>query len=225
MAKDLQISQNDLNLFRNDSRGLKAAPMEYTHIAIDTSNVYQIDIDCPQYSEDIKNFLNEYPFTRSSTKAYGRHIFVKDPDFEPRCKRLQFKKTLGNAVELLCGQWAWCPKNEYVNNSNAAFYYSGLDTLIAPGKESVNKTNLVRVAHGKEGDLNSEIHKDIKKYLESLKLECLKGCRFGTIRYDDQYTKYIVSLQAPTNYCPAKKGGAIILLIVHRLKSASAIVS
>ena len=149
LAERPELVHKRLERFRSN-------PNEYTHIAIDTSNVYQIDIDCPQYSEDIKNFLNEYPFTRSSTKAYGRHIFVKDPDSEPRCKRLQFKKELGNAVELLCGQWAWCPKNEYVNNSNAAFYYSGLDTLIAPGKESVNKPTWSAAAHGKEGDLNSE---------------------------------------------------------------------
>ena len=47
----------------------KKYPEEYTHIAMDTRDIHQIDIDCPEYSDEITNILNSHPYTGSSTKA------------------------------------------------------------------------------------------------------------------------------------------------------------
>lgn len=58
---------------------------------MDTRDIHQIDIDCPEYSEDIKKILKSHPYTPSTTKEYGRHIFVKDPAYDAHNNRPQFK--------------------------------------------------------------------------------------------------------------------------------------
>ena len=58
---------------------------------------------------EIKEILDTHRYTGSSTKEYGRHIFVRDILFNAPNNRSQFKKDYGTAVELLTGQWAWCP--------------------------------------------------------------------------------------------------------------------
>ena len=83
----------------------KEYPSEYTHIGIDTRVIHQVDIDCEEYSEEIKTILDTHPYTGSSTKEYGRHIFVRDILFGAPNNRSQFKKHHGTAVELLTGQW------------------------------------------------------------------------------------------------------------------------
>jgi phage/plasmid-associated DNA primase len=110
----------------------------YTHVAMDTREVFQIDIDCPDYADVFTNLMDgneagqKFPYTKSSTKSYGRHIFVRSSDFRPPKNRLQFKQVmphpnkdedvvLGEAIELLCGQWSWCPLNATVYNAEAEF--------------------------------------------------------------------------------------------------------
>ena len=110
----------------------------YTHVAMDTREVFQIDIDCPEYADVFKKMMDgneageKFPYTKSSTKSYGHHIFVRLSNFRPPKNRLQFKQVmphpnkdedvvLGEAIELLCGQWSWCPLDATVYNAEAEF--------------------------------------------------------------------------------------------------------
>ena len=106
----------------------------YTHIAMDTHRVKQVDIDCVKYSDVFQKMLGTHPFTKSSTKPFGRHILVVDPsltdhrkeDGTPHRIKENFREEFGvdhrgNAgVELLNGLWAWCPLDAVVYNSNKA---------------------------------------------------------------------------------------------------------
>jgi phage/plasmid-associated DNA primase len=94
----------------------------FSHIAFETSNIYQIDIDCINYHQMFKDIMKHSPYTISTTKKFGRHIFITSANFTPPKDRLQFKKVYGKAVELLCGQWSWCKANAKVYNAEKPIF-------------------------------------------------------------------------------------------------------
>ena len=61
------------------------------HIAMDTSNIFHIDIDVPEYDEGFDEIAKLTPYFKSTTKSYGKHILIKADDFIPSSKRMQFK--------------------------------------------------------------------------------------------------------------------------------------
>ena len=73
---------------------------------IDTSKIYHIDIDTPNYDEGFDKISEHTPYFKSMTKEYGKHILIKTPDFKPTKSRIQFKN---EGVELLCGQSSYAP--------------------------------------------------------------------------------------------------------------------
>lgn len=86
------------------------------HIAIDTSKMYHIDIDIADYHEGYDKMAEIAPWFASTTKSYGKHIFIRDESFVPTSKRMQLKNDEIGGVELLCGQWSYCPIDVVVNN-------------------------------------------------------------------------------------------------------------
>jgi hypothetical protein len=99
-------------------------------LAIDTSKVYQIDIDCEEYDDYFKELMKSHPSYKSLTKSYGRHIFITDSEFQPSKQRMQFKKHLGEEVELLCGQWAWCALDAKIEVSDGVLEVEDLQDKI-----------------------------------------------------------------------------------------------
>jgi RNAse (barnase) inhibitor barstar len=87
------------------------------HIAIDTSKMFHIDIDIADYDEGYDKIAELAPWFASTTKSYGKHIFIRDESFVPTSKRIQLKNGEIGGVELLCGQWSYCPIDVVVNNS------------------------------------------------------------------------------------------------------------
>ena len=45
-------------------------------IMIDTSNIYHVDIDTPDYHNCYDIMMEKYPYYKSMTKSYGCHIFI-----------------------------------------------------------------------------------------------------------------------------------------------------
>jgi len=127
-----------MNWFKNEEDGfnkiqkrkdeMKNNPDKYNVIAMDTSKVPQIDIDCPKYSDIFTKLMKTNPYTKSSTKEYGRHIFIINDFKHPMLKnRNQFKQEYGTDVELLSGQWAWLPMNFKIKNSKGEIGNGGND--------------------------------------------------------------------------------------------------
>jgi len=87
------------------------------HIAIDTSKMFHIDIDIEDYDEGYDKIAELAPWFASTTKSYGKHIFIRDDSFIPTSKRIQLKNGEIGGVELLCGQWSYCPIDVVLNNS------------------------------------------------------------------------------------------------------------
>ena len=184
----------------------KQRPEEYTHVAIDTRFIYQIDIDCEEYSDEIKTLLDTHPFTRSSTKSYGRHIFVNEAYYEAPKNRLQFKEAYGGAVELLSGQWAWCPLNEPVYNADASFDMMGLEAMIAETPTKKVKRN-IKERPQMTPEQSDDIKKRIVNYIKDLPYERVRKCTInGFKEYDPNRFTWEVRLTAPDGYCPAKGG-------------------
>jgi hypothetical protein len=50
-------------------------------IAIDTSQIYHIDIDTPNYDEGFDKIAETTPYFKSMTKEYGKHILITANNF------------------------------------------------------------------------------------------------------------------------------------------------
>jgi len=135
--KKLLTCNGKNNWFKNEENGFNKIqkrkdnfkngnPDKYNFIAMDTSKVPQIDIDCPKYSDVFKKLMKTNPWTKSSTKPYGRHIFVVNDFKHPMLKnRNQFNKKYGTDVELLSGQWAWLPMSFKIRNRKGSIGNGG----------------------------------------------------------------------------------------------------
>lgn len=88
----------------------KRAPELFTHLTINTKNVFHIDIDTEDYEQGFNNIMFCSPYFHSMTKSYGRHIFIRVEDsFVPESSRMQFKNGGMGGVELLCGLGSYAP--------------------------------------------------------------------------------------------------------------------
>ena len=137
--KKLLKCNGKMNWFKNEEDGFNKIqkrkdnfkngnPDEYNFIAMDTSKVPQIDIDCQKYSDIFTKLMKTNPYTKSSTKKYGRHIFVINDFKHPMLKnRNQFKQEYGTDVELLSGQWAWLPMKFKIRNGKGPIGNGGND--------------------------------------------------------------------------------------------------
>jgi len=119
------------------------------YLWIDTNNIYQIDLD-----RDIDNKNNEtleivknYPYYKSVSKAYGKHIFIKDEEFKKININLSRAKNEGkyglyinnefieDGGEILHGQGAYCKIDEIVYNHDKPLIYDNLNSFITSKKE------------------------------------------------------------------------------------------
>jgi phage/plasmid-associated DNA primase len=91
-------------------------------IAINTENIYHIDLDCIDYLDIYKDLLKTYPYYKSSTKSFGAHIFIKpETKYSPEKGYLKNTRMLTkntSEVELLTGLWGWCPITSLVYNAS-----------------------------------------------------------------------------------------------------------
>jgi phage/plasmid-associated DNA primase len=93
---------------------------------IDTSEVYHIDIDTPDYDEGFDAISEITPYFKSMTKPYGKHILIKTTDFKPTSNRIQFKE---QGIELLCGQASYAPFEIY-NADKDIEEFAGIEKIL-----------------------------------------------------------------------------------------------
>ena len=99
----------------------------YTHIAIDTIKIYNLDIDweegksyTPEAKEFIKSMIELCPYYRSSTKAKGKHILFKTDEPIHKYTHKLFSKggdLTYEDLEILSGNWAWAKKDTKIINN------------------------------------------------------------------------------------------------------------
>jgi len=101
---------SDKNLLKARQHLFETQPELFTHLCIDTTNIFQIDIDTEDYQDEFDCIARVSPWFPSMTKSYGKHIFCVYDGFVPSTKRMQFlnyERT--NEVELLCGVGSFAP--------------------------------------------------------------------------------------------------------------------
>jgi len=99
----------------------------YTHIAIDTIKIYNLDIDWEEgksYTPEAKAFVSSMmkicPYYRSSTKAKGKHILFKTDTPIHKYNHKLFSKggdLTYEDLEILSGNWAWAKKDTMIINN------------------------------------------------------------------------------------------------------------
>jgi len=92
---------------------------EYEYIAIDTYDIYQIDVDETGH-DDILEQYKDFPYYLSATKQL-KHILVKDisrKNYGTKKDLIKSTTKKGAAIELLSGQWAWIHKNGNILNED-----------------------------------------------------------------------------------------------------------
>jgi len=82
-------------------------------IAIDTETINHIDYDFEgEQPEYITDLINKYPYFKSSTKSWGKHILIKKQENS----KTQYDYEHG---EILNGCWSFAPKNFIIYNAEA----------------------------------------------------------------------------------------------------------
>ena len=85
---------------------------DYDYIAIDTSDVYQIDVDTYDHQDEVAYLKDDFPYFESATKKLP-HFFVT---CENKIENQRVQSVL-EGIEVLTGQWSYCHKNAIVYNS------------------------------------------------------------------------------------------------------------
>lgn len=98
----------------------KRMPELFTHLTINTKNIFHIDIDTENYEYEFDCIKNISPWFPSMTKSYGKHILCKYDGFVPSSSRMQFINLGNNGVELLCGIGSYAPF--YIENADKQIY-------------------------------------------------------------------------------------------------------
>jgi hypothetical protein len=99
-----------------------------SHIAIDTSKIHHVDYDTyGEVPQVIQNLIDNYPYFKSSTKSFGKHIFIKG---DTEC--ITYRKF--KYGELLTGTWSFCSKDFVVYNHDKNMEYN-IDLLLPKTKD------------------------------------------------------------------------------------------
>ena len=152
----------DMNDFKEDEivRRRQGVAYKSPYIAIDTSVVYQIDVDTvdekgePMVPPECLTMSEEWPHFLSTTKSLP-HFFVR-PNENRSIKAVRVPNVMVNDVELLCGQWSWCLADRVVWNYekktatlNDEFYDLFVDKKREPldrvVRRDVDMTEIVRL--------------------------------------------------------------------------------
>ena len=159
IIKKRQLLLNDKNMTQK---------LNLNAMWIDTSEVYHIDIDTPNYDEGFDKIAEITPYFKSMTKEYGKHILIKTPDFKPTKSRIQFKN---EGIELLCGQASYAPFEMY----NSDIEIMKFDKI----------SEMLEIKDFENNDITTHINTNLNE-IEKL-LECIGNSRCKTGNFKEWY--------------------------------------
>jgi hypothetical protein len=112
---------------------------KYNYIALDTSEFYQLDFDTTDHPIEMEKLTQVCPYFESSTKCLP-HCFIKS-NTTARQKRYMTK---WQGIELLSGQWSYCPKNAHIHNSEKDIPEFSVDSIVHQVHDKEHKVSSVR---------------------------------------------------------------------------------
>jgi len=180
--KMTDFKELDISIIKQRQQLLKDASWNkiLNKIAIDTSSVYHIDIDTPDYDEGFDEIASISPYFKSMTKEYGKHILIKANDFQPESNRIQFNN---KGVELLSGVWSYAPLEIFNADKDILELQNIKEMLVLKEQPKEKKIKKIIVAND-ETDNESETTETNENMtdIEYLLMECIKSnlCETGT---------------------------------------------
>lgn len=196
-AYNCKVNQNDF-LTLDDMEIIERQEYieECNAIAVDTNNIYVIDIDFKDNVDYQKEDPEAFKFVQkliddniaykiSTTKKQGKHFFFK-PTKKLEKKRVQ---TIFNDIEILSGQWAFSPKDREIFGEEI----KELDiSKYIEEQPKPNKRSSLTYKNKRQNQSNKNI-KEVKNMNENIK----KYADLIDLKYIDNYdswTKIIWSL-------------------------------
>ena len=198
-----QMKKHQKNFKKADT-----ATKDNFHIAVDTNNIYQLDIDWlphKKYSEEakilVKKFLDLCPYYKSTTKELGKHILFKlnEPLIKDNTKFIN--KTLYEDLEVLSGSWGWSKWDEMIINSHLEIPTLNIEDFPFDNVVHTNKKKLIVKSKSPKSDIFNSLDDTIKKSL------IFRYCDIIDIKYLDDYSDWIRilwSLKTENHYKIAK---------------------
>lgn len=184
-------------IFRNMST---VEQSKYT-ISMDTTDIYHLDIDWyedKEYSDKAIEFVESmslYPYYKSTTKTLGKHIFFKlDKKLQKQKNLLRLTQDckLYEDLEILSGNFGWCPASNEIENSGCeipTLKYEDLPLGVgAPTQCSLkeqpkkHKMKLKKKKTKKEITELEELNKDSKAF---------KYADIISVKYLDEYDSWL----------------------------------
>jgi len=147
--------QNDFTDFTPqqiiERQNLLAVPQwkkKFNYIAVDTRRMMHIDLDCPEYEELYKDLLKTHPYYKSATKSFGKHIMIlcdkKAPSNRTDLRNEGFPLNSKSRpdLELLAGQWAYCPIDAVMFNADCKDFSFDFEPYIFNKSKITNQPRL-----------------------------------------------------------------------------------
>ena len=134
---------------------------KYDYIALDTKEVYQIDFDTRERVQEMEKLKGVCPYFESTTKGLP-HCFIKS---ETTAMRNRYA-TKWEKVELLCGQWSYCPKEAEIYNAEKQIPEFSLDSIVH-GVYYEKRTSTIKPTNG----IDSSVLKTVVMALKAQRSE------------------------------------------------------
>lgn len=118
---------------------------KYDYIWVDTSQIYQIDIDTPKINDGLKRMIDQLPHYKSVSKSYGYHLFIDDETFKPYKNSYHLKEDKN--IEILCGQGSYASKEVIVYNPEKKYLYNDMlnEVVFIPPKYEPQEEDMTEI--------------------------------------------------------------------------------
>jgi phage/plasmid-associated DNA primase len=146
-------------------------PNQFNSIAIDCRKYHQIDFDTPNYPEELNDFICANPYYTSSTKSYGKHVFI-ETNIPNAVDKTKLYETDDGDVEMLT-KWSWASLDTKIENiDNRIIYYTPNEMELYgynPKQKKEYKSNINNVSNN-SNNTNNCTNETNNKYIELMNL-------------------------------------------------------
>ena len=124
--QDANWCNTDMIKYQDMFRKMSVVEQSKYTISMDTTDIYHLDIDWYEtktYSDEaiefVEDLIKKCPYYKSTTKTLGKHLFFKlDKKLQKQknLMKLSAKCELYEDLEILSGNFGWCPSSNEIEN-------------------------------------------------------------------------------------------------------------
>jgi len=185
---------------------------KYNYIALDTTDFYQLDFDTTDHPDAMEKLTEVCPYFESSTKQLP-HCFIKSKTAASQKRYM----TKWEGIELLSGQWSYCPKEANIYNGDKEIPEFSVESIVHKVHEENIKGSSIRPNNSIDfnalstvvSSLNTERCENYNDWLTVI---------FAVIKtgHDNGYILQAESLAHSWSKTNAKYDGQYLNALIHR---------